>query len=374
MTFSARAGSLEPSVELLLSSVYQSMGDLIQMLRAGKLREFRAAVKADTKAARHARVVLTAAQLAMQPALALLKTAGADLNASWRNYRPLHALLQEDAHAAAGEPAPERLACLEWLLKNGADPEQLGAWPSARAIIVAAFVGSPEYVRVLRRSGAKIDGFAGAALGDRKLVEKTLRARPSFSRERDHGGLTALQCAAGSRMPKADVLPVAQLLIAAGAEVGALTKSWAHDVDAVYFAAGTKNRAMFDLLLDHGADATQALSHAVWAASYDLAESALAHGAVIDRATANGKPLLNDMIRWGQIPKMRWLLERKASPNVPDSRGWTAVHQAASRGNVRMLRAVLDAGGDPKRKDKQGQTPRELTRSDKLARMLPSTR
>jgi ankyrin repeat protein len=310
----------------------------------------------------------------MQPALALLKAAGADLNAAWRNYRPLHNLLQEDPHAAAGKPAPARLACLEWLLDNGADPELLGAWPSARAIIVAAFVGSPEYVKVLRKGGAKIDGFAGAALGDRKLVEKTLRARPDFARDRDHGGLTALQCAAGSRMPKADTLAVARLLIDAGAEVGAPTRSWAQDVNAAYFAAGTKNKAMFDLLLASGADATDAFSHAVCRGVYELAESALAHGAAIDCATANGKPLLNDVIRWGQIPQMAWLLERRASPNVPDSRGWTAVHQAASRGNVRMLRAVLDAGGDPQRRDNDGRTPRNVTTSDKVAALLAGKR
>ena len=262
------------------------------------------------------------------------------------------------------------MACLEWLLENGADPELTGAWPSARAIIVAAFVGSPEYVKVLRKGGAKMDGFAGAALGDRKLVEKTLRARPDFPRERDLGGLTALQCAAGSRMPKADTLGIARLLIDAGAEVGALTRSWANDVNAAYFAAGRKDRAMFDLLLESGADATDAFSHAVWGGAYELAESALAHGAIIDRATANGKLLLNDVIRWGQIPQMTWLLEHAASPNVPDERGWTAVHQAASRGNVRMLRAVLDAGGDAKRRDKEGRMPRDVARAAKVAAML----
>ena len=93
-------------------------------------------------------------------------------------------------------------------------------------------------------------------------------------------------------------------------------------------------------------------------------------GAVIDRATASGKPLLNDLIRWGQIPQMTWLLEHKASPNVPDERGWTAVHQAASRGNVRIMRAVLEAGGDPRRRDKEGRTPRDVTLSGKLAEML----
>lgn len=346
------------------------MSELICALRAGKMDGVRAAIQADPKVARQARPVVEAGRLAMQPALALLKKAGADLNASWRNYRPLHSLLQEEPHASAGKPAPARVACLEWLLANGADPEQLGAWPSARAMIVAAWVGSPEYAKVLRKGDAKMDGFAGAALGDRKLVEKTLRQRPDFARERDHGGLTALQCAAGSRMPKADTLGIARVLIDAGAEVGALTRSWAHYVNAACLAAGTKNEAVFDLLLASGTDATDALGHAVWAGAYQLAASAVEYGAAIDRATANGKPLLNDVIRWGQIPQMTWLLERGASPNVPDQRGWTAVHQAASRGNVRMLRAVLDAGGDPKRRDKEGKSPRDVTSSEKLAAML----
>jgi ankyrin repeat protein len=348
------------------------MRDLLQALRDGNLAVLRAAIAADPKVARQPRLVGAAAGHASKPALVLLKRSGADLNASWRNYRPLHNLLQSEPHAAAGKPSPARLACLEWLLENGADPELLGAWPSARAIIVAAFVGSPEYVKVLRKGGAKIDGFAGAALGNRKLVEKTLRARPDFARERDHGGLTALQCAAGSRMPKADTLGIARMLIDAGADVSAPTRSWAQDVNAAYFAAGRKDKAMFDLLLDSGADATDALSHAVWSEAYKLAESALVHGADLDRATASGKPLLNDVIRWGRIPGTMWLLERGTSPNVPDERGWTAVHQAASRGNVRMLRAVLDAGGDARRRDKEGRLPRDVAKAGKVAATLAS--
>jgi ankyrin repeat protein len=73
--------------------------------------------------------------------------------------------------------------------------------------------------------------------------------------------------------------------------------------------------------------------------------------------------LLNDLIRWGQIPQMTWMLEHKANPNVPDDRGWTAVHQAASRGNARILNAVLAAGGDPTRRDNEGRTPRDITQA-----------
>src|SRR5262245_20774854 len=85
-----------------------------------------------------ATAVLAAAQQAWKPGLVQLKRHGGDLNAIYRNYRPLHALIQEVPHGES--PAnPQRVACLAWLLKNGADPELTGAWPAARAIVVAAF-------------------------------------------------------------------------------------------------------------------------------------------------------------------------------------------------------------------------------------------
>lgn len=336
--------------------------ELIQALRAGKLASVRAAMKADPKEAKRPRAIVEAGRLAFKQAMALLHRNGGDLNASWRGYRPLHALIQEEPHAAGGKPSAERLACLEWLLEHGADPEQPGAWPPARAIIIAAFVGMPEYVKRLRKAGARIDGFAGAALGDEKLVKKTLRDRPDFARDRDTGGLTALQCAAGSRFSGASV-EIARLLIEAGADVCARTQSWGHEVDAAYFAASAKNKALFELLLKNGADATEALVPALWNATPEFAELALAYGADPDRAVAEGNPLLNQLIRWGQIRQTLWLLGRRANPNLPDGRGWTAVHQAASRGNERMMRAVLEAGGDLTRQDKSGATPLDIAKA-----------
>ena len=178
-------------------------------------------------------------------------------------------MLQEEPHVDSRKPSAGRLASLEWLLEHGADPELRGAWPSARAIVIA--------------------GFAGA---------------------RDTGGLTALHCAAGSRVPGAERHAIARMLLDAGAEVPATVHSWNHDVDAIYFAAGTKDHAVFDLLMERGADATGGLCCALWAGAYDLAESAPVHGAQADRATSNGRPLLNDLIRWGQFKPAYWLLGR----------------------------------------------------------------
>jgi ankyrin repeat protein len=344
--------------------------ELILAIRSREIAAVRAALKAAPHGARRPRAILEAARVAFLPAIELLCRAGADLNASYRNYRPLHVLLQEEPHADASRPLRERLACLGWLLEHGADPELTGAWPPARALIIAAFTGEPDYVKRLMEAGARIDGFSGAALGDRRAVEKALRERPEFARERDHGGLTALQCAAGSRLPDINTVEIARLLIANGADVRARTAAWGHELDATYFAAGSTHVEMFRLLLEHDADPCEALAHAVWGQHFELAELAIAHGADPDRAEANGKPLLNDLIRWGQMSRALWLLARKASPNIPDTEGWTAVHQAAARGNTRMMQALIAAGGDVARRDRAGRTPYDVAKDAKREKLL----
>jgi ankyrin repeat protein len=319
------------------------------------------------------RAMVEAGRQGAKAALEALLAQGGDLNASYANYRPLHALIQTDPHKAHGKPSADRLRCLQWLLANGADPELTGGWPPARAMVIAGFTGISEYVGELRTAGVKIDGFAAAALGDVSVVKRALRADPAFASARDSGGLTALVCAAGSRMPGGEraSVEIATMLLDAGADPRATIQASNHVLDATYFATAAKREGVFRLILERGGNATEALSHAVWANLYDLAEIALRHGAEPDRATANGKPLLNDLIRWGRMEGTNWLLAHGASPNIPDRDGWTAVHQAASRGNARLLQAALRAGGDPARKDKLGHTPLDVARITRRVKLVP---
>ena len=306
-----------------------------------------------------------AAGLGWRQGLALLVKYGGDLNASHRNYRPLHALIQEKPHAG-GSSSPKRVACLKWMLAHGADPELTGAWPLMRALIVAAFTGERDYVTTLIEGGARLDFFGHAALGDARKVKAALAKDTALAVARDAGGVTALHCCAGSRLGRSEpktadgLLQVAKLLIDAGANVNETVRSWGHDVDVMYFAIGQADSRMITLLLDSGADATAALPAAAWRSDFDLCELLLARGARIDDARDGERPILNELIRWGQFKPATWLLTKGASPNVPDARGWTALHQAASRGNIRMLRAVLEAGGDRSRRDAQGVTPADI--------------
>lgn len=350
--------------------------DLIAYIRAGDLAGAKELLRSNPEAARFSGAVVEAGQLGSQKALALLLRHGADLNASWRGYRALHGLIQEKPHASLEGVEASRVACLKWMLEKGADPEELAAFPPTRAVVTAAFVGETAYVDELLRAGAVVDGFVAAALADVRRVEKILAKETGFATARDPGGLTALHCCAGSRLGKRSKkaregqLAIAGMLLDRGADPNARVRGWARELDVSNFAIAPGQRELFELLLDCGADATAALPSAVWRCDFESAELALSHGARLDHAVDEGKPLLNQMIRWGQIRQALWLLERGASPNITDAQGWTAAHQAASRGNERMMKAVIAGGADTSRKDKEGKTPLDIARSKGRSKLV----
>ncbi len=231
-------------------------------------------------------------------------------------------------------------------------------------------------MRALREGGARIDVFTAAALGDAKFVARSLAADSGLAVARDGGLLTALQCCGGSRLGRNDakiaggLLEVARLLVEAGADVNAKTRSWGHDVDVSSFVIGSRQVEMLKFLLSRGLDATTAVHRAAWDGREDMLDLLLQHGARLDKSIEQGRPVLNDLVRWGQFKQARLLLARGASPNVADDRGWTAVHQAASRGNVKMMEDLLAAGGDRTRRDKTGATPLDVARVREIVALL----
>jgi ankyrin repeat protein len=109
------------------------------------MSKLKAAVRANQEAVRSPAVIVEAGRLAWKEALVLLVRKGADINASSRGYRALHSLIQERPLAEERSSNESRVACLKWMLANGADTERLAAFPSMRAIQTAAFAGLPDY-------------------------------------------------------------------------------------------------------------------------------------------------------------------------------------------------------------------------------------
>ena len=336
-------------------------------VRVRSLAELKRALDAKTGPV-PARAVVEAAQFAWPDGLALMLKYGADLNACDRHYRPLHALIQDRPHDGQG-PSSERVACLEWLLARGANPEGLGGWPTARALVTAAFVGAPEYVATLKRAGARIDVFTASALGDAGDVSRRIDGDSDLVRSRDAGVLTPLHCCAGSRLGRsqpevaASLVETARILLDAGADLNAHARSWGHDVDVAYFVVRSGQTSMLTLFLERGLDPTSAIPPAAWDGRADLIDLAIAHGARIDQAREHARPILNELVRWGQFSQARLLLARGADPNVADDRGWTALHQAVSRGNAAMIEELVRAHGDGTVRDRSGQSPRDMAKA-----------
>ena len=77
----------------------------------------------------------------------------------------------------------------------------------------------------------------------------------------------------------------------------------------------------------------------------DTAVYLMGRAPVVNKARADGKRLLNNLIRWGQFKPAKWLLSRGARVAIKDERGWAAVEQALSRGDAGMIAAIDKARG-----------------------------
>lgn len=345
-------------------------------LQAAPLADVRRALEREPAAARKPQPMLDAARARRADVLRLLLERGGDPNSIYRGYRPLHSLIQREPHADPEELSPERLACVEVLLKAGADPELPAAWPPVRATLLAALSNEPELLARLLERGARKDALVEAVQGRPGALKRALARDPAYVRAPENGGLLPLHAVAGSRLgrgaPRAarGLLTAAEALLDAGADPNAKVRSWSHDVDPAYFAVGARSPAMLELLLARGASPESALASALWADPEILGTLALAHGADPNATRMEERPALNELVRWGQVEPALWLLARGADPDLADARGWTALHQAVSRGNERLVRALLAAGGHRDARDEEGRTPLALARAKGRAKLV----
>jgi hypothetical protein len=133
------------------------------------------------------------------------------------------------------------------------------------------------------------------------------------------------------------------------------------------------NRAdLVALLLDHGADARQALSLGpLDTEHHPVADLLVARGADLERHPAHGS-LLYHVCRRGADPAMighaRALIGYGADVNALG--GWddTPLHAAVRSGSLELVELLLGAGADPDRCNQRNQSAHELARRSRKAR------
>lgn len=200
--------------------------------------------------------------------------------------------------AAAGRGEIEAVAgLLEQDPSLGSAPNMTGA----TAIHAAHYSGHPQLVRLLVPRSRVMDGFLAAELGLEEALEDFLKRSPELPTARSPAGSTALHgaCYWGSE-------GAARLLLDAGADVNAVTTDTFLKIHPLGCAVASPN---------------------------------------VPNPSDDESVVLN---------LVNLLLERGADVNARRRDGMTALHAAAWRGHLRVIRRLLDAGADARIKATEG--------------------
>ena len=128
------------------------------------------------------------------------------------------------------------------------------------------------------------------------------------------------------------------------------------------------NPEVMALLQQHGANygnvtAASGRVHPVWKAVYDghgVSVAKILDGGLSVEYEHRGVRLLQGAIEANNEEVVRLLLDRGAAVDIPDTKGWTALHSAAFTGDTDILLLILQKTDDQEPKDHQGWTPLDL--------------
>jgi ankyrin repeat protein len=317
----------------------------------GDLDGARTLLRKTPEAARDWRPIMEASSKGFAEIVKILVKHGADVNAisTGEHNRPLHRAI-EQGHTQV----------VEVLLSSGADIEARGTWLKITPLAKAAFEGRSSLVDELVKQGAKVDQFTAAAIG---RVAKVVNGV-------DSNGLTTLHYCAGSALGRAELLKIAGRLVSAGADPCARAAGFSHNVTPIKLAV--RNQRIAEFLMDHGADPNDVFRDVLLAGrNFPFAETLLARGADLNPVMWDGETLLHVAIHWGRIASAEWLLEKGANPNTARAKNlWTPLHQAASRGNARIVSALLARGANSRVRDRDGKTPLDVAREKRRAAVV----
>ena len=259
--------------------------------------------------------------------------------------------------------AKDQFQVARFLLDHGADPNRRGG-RSETPLLIAAQGGHKSMVELLLDHGAEVNATGGPRLGVsppgpataldcaayrgfQGVVESLLshKADPNIP-----GGDGAVPLHRTAAYPA-----IAELLLAHGADPNA---KGAEDRTPLQWIAWSGQKETLSVLLDHKADVNARDKSGATplhsAASANRAEAIkllVSHGADVNAADNYGETPLTAAARLDATEAVNALLDARADPNrfttLGEAQGWGPLHYAASKGNVKIARDLLQHGAKP---------------------------
>jgi ankyrin repeat protein len=250
------------------------------------------------------------------------------------------------------------LEITDLLLRSGANPNlanDLGATPlwiassNGNAAIVARLLEAGANPNLALASGETPLMSAGRS-GSVETVRFLLAKGADVNAKEHFRGQTPLMWAADQ-----DHSEVARVLLAGGADVHARSKVWKQ-------LENTGGNAAKEGLIDWAHGGSTSLLIAARVSGTEMAQVLLDAGADVNETTAAGESALVLAAHSGNVKFAEYLLSRGANVNAAGA-GYTALHAAVLRGEVGLVKALLDQGADPNAPVRQG-TPSRRFSSD----------
>ena len=208
-----------------------------------------------------------------------------------------------------------------------------------------------------------------AAAGDAPRVERLIEQKASVSLVSKDGSALDLACAGGHAGIARDLikagaspaaspaalghavarkdLPLAGILLEAGAKPGAPLHSGPEAKTGLTAALASGETAMVKLLLAHGADRGICQDHAFSQGDAALLDLLLEQGLQFDRPGADGNPPLVRAAIEGQVVLINKLLAKGAPLDQPGALAQSAYHMAIIHKKSEAVAALLAAGAPP---------------------------
>jgi ankyrin repeat protein len=336
----------------------------------GDCRALRKILNASPEITEDARLLNDAALHGQIEAVRLLISSGSDPDGqvpSHEYYRPLHRAIEH-----RGVPRnPGHRQVVETLIEAGASLEERATWMQLVPLAVAGMVGDREVIELLHEAGSVETIFTAAITVDYAGVRRFLK-RKSAALTKDVNNMTPLHYAALCGVDDAERGKIAEMLLDAGADPDARENIGPYPETPVLHFAAWKNYPLAEVLLSRGANPNFGFGNCLWREPGEMAELFLAHGADVNGREASGQPFLNSRIHWNLTSVALWLLKNGANPNLTDSAGNTALHEAAWRGvNPKVVEAILAKGGKRSAKNKDGVTPLDIAKQKNRGKIVP---